>query len=313
MSKLYGGIEAGGTKFVCVIGTGPDEILEKARFPTTIPQETIKRTLDFFQPYRERGELAGIGIGAFGPLDLNPHSPTYGYITTTPKPGWQLVDLSGEIRRGLDLPVSLDTDVNTAAIGEHFWIGENHAMDPFVYMTVGTGVGVGVLVGRHPLHGLMHPEAGHLFIPHSWVEDPFEGVCPYHGDCLEGLSSGTAMRKRWGRPAETLPPSHPAWDLEARYLAWGVCNLIYAYSPQRIVLGGGVLEHPGLLDRVRRQVLALLNGYIQSGSLLDRIDEYLISPRLGDRAGVLGAIALAIRHVEKALFASGSRLSAPLG
>ena len=311
MSKLYGGIEAGGTKFVCVIGAGPEGILAKTRFPTTTPQETIQRALDFFLPYRDRGELAGVGIGAFGPLDLDPGSPTYGHITTTPKPGWRLVDLCGEIRRGLDLPVSLDTDVNTAAIGEHFWIAENHAMDPFVYVTVGTGVGVGVLVDDRPLHGLMHPEAGHIFIPHSWAEDPFEGVCPYHGDCLEGLSSGTAMRQRWGRPAETLPASHPGWELEARYLAWGVCNLIYAYSPQRIVLGGGVLEHPGLLDRVRRQALASLNGYIQSGPLPGRIDEYLVSPRLGGRAGVLGAIALAIRQADDALVAPVSRLPAP--
>jgi fructokinase len=294
MNRLYGGIEAGGTKFVCVVGSGPKEIRAEMRFPTMTPEQTLQHVLDFFRPYTSRGELAAVGIGAFGPLDLSLGSPTYGSITTTPKPGWAQVDLHGEIRRGLGLPVCLDTDVNTAAFGEHFWIAENRALDSLVYMTVGTGVGVGVIANQRPLHGLIHPEVGHLFIPHSRAEDLFEGVCPYHGDCLEGLTSGPAMARRWGVRAEDLPPDHPGWDLESRYLALGVCNLILAFSPQRIVLGGGVLQHPGLIGQVRRQVSGLLNGYIQSEWLGSRIEEYIVSPGLGNRAGVLGAIAMAM-------------------
>ena len=190
--------------------------------------------------------------------------------------------------------VNLDTDVNTAALGEHFWIEENNSLDPFLYVTVGTGIGTGVLVQNRPLHGLIHPEAGHAFIPHSWVADPFEGVCPYHGDCLEGLASGPAIELRWGVAAEHLPTGHPGWELEARYLALGICNMIYTFSPHRIVLGGGVLQHPGLIDLLREQVLRLLNGYIQSARLLERIDTYLVRPGLGNRAGVLGALALAL-------------------
>jgi fructokinase len=299
MNGLYGGIEAGGTKFVCVVGSGPKEIRAEMRFPTSTPAQTLQHVLDFFRPYTRRGDLEAVGIGAFGPLDLNPGSPTYGHITTTPKPGWNQVDLHGEISRGLGIPVSLDTDVNTAAFGEHFWIPENRALDSLVYMTVGTGVGVGVIVHQCTLHGLIHPEVGHLFIPHAWADDPFEGVCPYHGDCLEGLTSGPAMASRWGVQAEDLAASHPGWDLEARYLAMGVCNLILAFSPQRVVLGGGVLQHPGLIDQVRRQVSGLLNGYIQSDWLGSRIEEYIVSPGLGSRAGVLGAIAMAMTRLDR--------------
>lgn len=294
MNKLYGGIEAGGTKFVCLVGTGPDEILKEVRFPTTTPQETLQHTVEFFDPYIRRGELAAVGIGAFGPVDLNPQSPTYGYITTTPKPGWSQVDLRGGISRALNLPVAFDTDVNAAALGERFWIEENHAMDPLLYMTVGTGVGVGAFVNNKPLHGLVHPEGGHLFIPHSWADDPFEGNCPYHGDCLEGLTCGPAMMRRWGVRAEDLPADHPGWELEARYLALGVCNLIYAFSPQRIILGGGVMQHPGLIDQVRRQVGKVSNGYIRSNKLVEQVDQYIVSPGLGNRSGVLGAIAMAV-------------------
>lgn len=313
MNRLYGGIDAGGTKFLCLVGTGPHDILAEARFPTTTPAETLGRALDFFGPYARSGALAALGIGAFGPLDLNPNSRTYGYVTTTPKSGWSQVDLCGVLARGLQVPVALDTDVNTAALGEQFWIEANHSFDPFLYMTVGTGIGVGVLVDHRPLHGLIHPEAGHTFIPHSWTEDPFEGVCPYHGDCLEGLTSGPAIARRWGVRAEDLPTGHPGWRLEARYLALGICNLAFSFSPQRIVLGGGVLQHPGLIDAVRGQVTRLLNGYIQSDWLGERIDRYIVKPALSGRAGVLGAIALAMTlNHEAACEKTGLQPSAPL-
>ena len=294
MNRLYGGIEAGGTKFVCMVSTGPDQVVEEKRFPTTRPDETIRQAISFFTPYTRRRELAAVGIASFGPLDLNPVSPTYGYITTTPKPDWNYVDLHGCVAQALDLPVAFDTDVNAAAFGEHYWIAANNALDPFVYITVGTGIGMGVLANGLPVHGLVHTEAGHFVIPHDWLKDPFPGICPYHGDCLEGLASGPAMNSRWGQNAEDLPDYHPAWELEAEYIANALINLIYAYSPQRIVLGGGVSQHAGLHVAVRHKVQRGLNGYIQSPVILNSIEEYIVPPGLGNRSGVLGAIAMAI-------------------
>jgi fructokinase len=292
--KLFGGIEAGGTKFVCLIGHDPAHVLAEERFATTTPEETLGRVVAFFAPYAKSSSLAALGIASFGPLDLNRASPTYGYITTTPKPGWSQVDLYGEIQRRLNIPVAFDTDVNAAAFGEQYWIPENKTLDPFLYMTVGTGIGVGVIVNGAPLHGLVHAEAGHFALPHDWGLDPFPGVCPYHGDCLEGLASGHSMSQRWGQCPESLPPSHPAWDLETDYLAFALVNLIYAYSPQRIILGGGVSQHPGLLEDTRCKVRQFMNGYVQSSRLMDGIDEYIISPALGNRSGGLGAIAMAM-------------------
>lgn len=297
MKHLYGGIEAGGTKFVCLLGTGPDDISGEIRFPTIHPDETIQQVIEFFEPYTRSGELAAVGIASFGPVDLNPNSPTYGYITTTPKPFWSQVDLRGPILNALNLPVAFDTDVNVAAFGEWYWTPGNRSLDPFLYMTVGTGIGVGVLANGHPLHGLVHPEAGHFAIPHNLQADPFPGSCPYHGDCLEGLASGPAISRRWGQPAETLPDDHPAWDLEVEYIALALTNLIYAYSPQKIVLGGGVALHSGFHDAVRRKVQRLLNGYVQSPILLEKIGDYIVPPALGNRSGALGAIAMAISLV----------------
>lgn len=294
MKNLYGGIEAGGTKFVCVVGSGPENIVAEKRFPTTLPDETIGLAIEFFTPFVERGDLAALGIASFGPVDLNPASPTYGYITTTPKPNWQQADLRGRIQTALKVPVAFDTDVNAAAFGEYYWVPENRGLDPLVYMTIGTGIGVGVFVNGSPVHGLVHPEAGHIYLRHNWEEDSFPGVCPFHGDCFEGLASGPAMRERWGQGAETLPEGHPAWDLEAEYIAMAFTNLIYTYSPRRIILGGGVSEHLGLHEMVRRKVLEYNSGYIQAPLLLEHVDEYIVPPALGNRSGGLGAIAMAI-------------------
>lgn len=296
--QLYGGIEAGGTKFVCLVGNDPDHVFWEERFPTTSPWETIHKVAEFFLPYAKSKELAAIGVASFGPLDLNLDSSNYGRITTTPKPGWSQVDLYGEIQRNLGVPVAFDTDVNAAAFGEQYWISENRYLDPFVYMTVGTGIGIGVIVNGFPLHGLVHPEAGHFALPHDWHRDPFPGVCPYHGNCLEGLASGLSMTKRWGQKPETLPDSHPGWDLESDYIALALVNLIYAYSPQRIILGGGVSQHPGLHETVRCKVKQLMHGYVRSSMVLDRIDEYILPPALGSRSGCLGAIAMAKSLIE---------------
>jgi len=292
-NEYVGGIEAGGTKFVCAVGSGPDDIRAETRFPTTTPEETIGQAIAFFREQREQhGELAALGIAAFGPLDPDPASPTYGYITSTPKPGWANTDFAGPLARALNLPVAFDTDVNGAALGEGRW-GAAQGLDTFIYLTIGTGIGGGAMVGGSLLHGLLHPEMGHVRLPHDRQQDPYPGRCPYHGDCLEGLASGPAIAARWGRPAETLPVDHPAWSLEAHYLALGLVNFIVTLSPQRMILGGGVMEQAHLFPLVRRRVLELLNGYVQSPRLLEAIDTYIVPPALGRRAGVLGALALA--------------------
>jgi fructokinase len=292
MTTLYGGIEAGGTKFVCAVASGPGDVRAEVRFPTTTPAETIGRSISFFQEQAAVTPLAAIGIAAFGPVDPNPASPTFGYITTTPKPGWANADFAGAVGRALGVPVGFDTDVNGAALGEHRW-GAAQGLDTFLYLTIGTGVGGGGMVGGRLMHGLIHPEMGHIRMPRP-KDDDFPGICPYHGDCFEGLACGPALKARWGQPAETLPPDHPAWDLEAQTIALGLCNFIFTLSPQRIIIGGGVMAQEQMFPLVRRKVQTLLAGYVQSPAILgDGIDSYIVPPGLGNMAGVLGAIALA--------------------
>jgi fructokinase len=293
MTTVFGGVEAGGTKFICVVGSGPDDIRVSERFPTLSPETTLDNVVDFFRRHAAvHGPLAAIGVGAFGPVDPNPRSPTFGHITSTPKPGWANVDLLGRLRQAFDVPLGFDTDVNAAALAEGRW-GAARGLDTFVYLTIGTGIGGGALVGGQLLHGLVHPEMGHILLPRDPKVDPYAGFCPFHGDCFEGLAAGPAIEKRWGRRAETLPADHPAWALEAHYLALGVANVVMTLSPQRVVMGGGVMEQAHLLPMVRTDVQALLNGYVQSPRIIDRIDEYIVAPALAGQAGVLGAIALA--------------------
>jgi fructokinase len=212
MTSLWGGIEAGGTKFVCAVGTGPDDLWAEERFPTTTPAESIGRAVEFFRRWQENESLAAVGIASFGPVDPDPGSPTFGYITTTPKQGWAHTDFAGAVQRALHVPVGFDTDVNVAALGEHRW-GAAQGLDTFVYLTIGTGIGGGGMVNGKLIHGLVHPEMGHVRIPHDRELDPFPGACPYHGDCLEGLAAGPALEARWGQRGETLPADHPAWAL----------------------------------------------------------------------------------------------------
>jgi fructokinase len=292
-TPLYGGIEAGGTKFVCMIASSLDDIRAEIRFPTTSPTETIGRAIDFFKRHMLTTSVQAIGVGSFGPLDLDRSSPTYGFITSTPKPGWQQTDVAGKLRSALDIPIAFDTDVNAAAFGEYRW-GALQNSDPSIYITVGTGIGGGIIVRQRPVHGLIHPEVGHMFLPHDREIDPFPGVCPYHKDCFEGLASGPALQARWGQPAESLPGDHPAWELEARYVALAISNLILIYSPQRIVLGGGVMERQEILPLIRRSVPKILNGYVQSPQISDHIDQLIVPPALGHQAGILGTIALAM-------------------
>lgn len=292
---LYGAIEGGGTKFVCAVGDETGRLLARERFPTTTPLATLHLAINFFKNREiQRGEpLAGIGIGSFGPLDLNPASETYGHITRTPKAGWADADLVGTIRAAFpNIPVVLDTDVNGAALGEHCW-GAAQAWDTFIYLTVGTGIGGGALVGGKLVHGLIHPEMGHILLPRR-DDDPLEhGVCPFHSNCLEGLASGTALRIRWDVPGETLPPDHLAWDLEAHYLAMALAGFLCVLSPQGIILGGSVMHQQHLFPMIRRKLREMLNGYLVH-TRLDTLDDFLVPPGLGDEAGVKGALALAL-------------------
>lgn len=286
---LYGGIEGGGTKFVCAVGTGPDDIRGEIRYPTSTPAESIGRAIDFL---RQFDDVRSVGIACFGPLDADPTSPRFGYVTTTPKPGWAQTEFAGAVQRALQVPVGFDTDVNAAALAESRW-GAAEGLESCLYLTVGTGIGGGAVIEGKMIHGLMHPEMGHLRVPHDLRKDPFPGNCPYHGDCLEGLACGPAIEARWGQRAETLSPGHPAWALEAHYLALGLTNFIVTLSPQRIILGGGVMAQKHLFPLIRSEVQSLLNGYIQSPMIGEQIDSYIVPPVLGNRAGVLGGIALA--------------------
>ncbi len=296
MAALFGGIEGGGTKFVCAVGTGPEK-LEEIRFDTTTPAETIRRCLDFFKNYKEQGNLKAIGIGSFGPVDLRKRSPSYGFITSTPKPGWAQTDLAGPIGRELGIPVGFDTDVNAAVFGEFCW-GAAQGLESSLYLTIGTGIGGGAMSQGKLIHGLVHPEMGHIFLPRH-EKDCYAGKCVYHGNaCFEGLASGPALEERWGTSGKELGEEHEAWEMEAHYIALALSNFICTLSPQRIILGGGIMSQEQLLPLIRQKTLSLLNGYIQSPTLFQDIHNYIVSPGLGNRSGVLGALALARQALE---------------
>jgi fructokinase len=290
--KYYGGIEAGGTKFICIVASDPDHIPEQARIPTTSPGETLGKAIEFFQPFISSHKISVIGIGCFGPLDTDPISPTFGFITNTPKPGWSGTDVRGAILRALNVTVAIDMDVNSAALGEYKW-GASQGCDPSLYLTVGTGIGGGYVINGTPLTGLLNLEMGHIRIPHDLQLDPFQGICPFHGDCFEGLASGPAIQARFGKRGESIPDDHPFWEVEAGYIASALVNYILTLSPKKIVVGGGVMERKFLFPVIRRNVQELLHGYVSHPNLLDEIEHYIVPPALGNRSGSLGAIALA--------------------
>jgi len=300
---ILAAIEAGGTKFACGLvevdsqGAKRPRILATSVIPTTSPEETLARVRDFFlSPAEGRPAPERLGIGCFGPVDLRPSSPTWGFITSTPKPRWSGTDVAGFFRSSLGIPLAFDTDVNAAAYGEYLW-GEAKGLRDFVYLTVGTGIGGGVFSGGCLVHGLSHPELGHLRLARE-PEDGYEGRCPYHRDCLEGLASGPAMAERWGRKGEDLPPGHPAWELEARYLARAVAAYACVLSPERVLLGGGVGLVPGLAERVATLAGQELAGYLQPLADAKRLARYVVRAGLGADAGLLGSAALALRFCE---------------
>ncbi|MBS5912421.1 MAG: ROK family protein [Paenibacillus macerans] len=285
---MLGAIEAGGTKFVCGIGHEDGTILDRVSFPTTTPEETMGRVHDYF---RDK-EIEAMGIGSFGPIDPIPGSPTYGYITTTPKPHWSNFDLVGAVLKAMNCKVGFDTDVNGAALGELRW-GAAQGLDNCLYITVGTGIGAGSALNGGLIHGLSHPEMGHILVRRH-PDDKYEGTCPYHGDCLEGLAAGPALVKRWGvANGADLPPDHPAWEMEAYYLAQALMNYILVLSPQKIIMGGGVMKQSQLFPLIADKLQTLLNGYVQHPSLREGIADYIVPPGLGDNAGLAGALALA--------------------
>lgn len=289
---LVAGVELGGTKCVLLLAGGPDDIRDQARIDTTTPDRTLAAIEARLHDWRDRHGFAALGLASFGPLELDPAAPDHGCIIGTPKPGWDRVDLLALGRR-FGVPVGFDTDVNGAALAEGRW-GGARGLDAFTYVTVGTGIGVGSIVAGRTLHGLGHSEAGHMRTSRP-VGATFPGVCPFHGDCVEGLASGPAIRAVAGAAAEALAPDHPAWDEVVHVLAAMFHNLVVTAAPRRILLGGGVgMGQAHLLPRLRRALVDSLNGYAAGPRIEREIEAFLVAPALGDRAGPLGAIALAL-------------------
>jgi fructokinase len=293
-TRVFGAVEAGGTKFVCAVGNAHGEILAQTRFPTSEPTATLATMFDFLRQQRDNfGPYAAVGIGTFGPIELDATSPLYGHIRRTPKSGWSDTDVVGPVAREFSCPIGLDTDVNGAALAEHIW-GCARDIEDLVYLTIGTGIGGGVMVNGKTITGLMHPEIGHLFPRRHALDMNFKGICPFHDDCLEGLASGTAIIARTGFPLDQLAISHPQWEIEADYLGQLCAQLILTVSPRRIVIGGGVMGQTRLLPMIREQTCHWLRGYIARLEIIAAMDDYIVLPGLGPRSGVLGALALAM-------------------
>ncbi len=288
MAQLYGALEAGGTKFVCAVGTAPDDIRREIRFPTTDPASTMAQTVEFFAT---AGPLRAIGIASFGPVELRHGTGRFGYITTTPKPDWSNTDVAGPVSAATGVPVGFDTDVNGAALGEGRW-GAAAGLDTFVYVTVGTGIGGGAVVGGRVAHGTVHAEMGHVSVVRRKGDD-FAGICPFHGDCFEGMACGPAIAARWGRPADQLAGEalDEARRVEAFYVAQGLRNVVYTLAPERIIVGGGVSKMPGIFPVLREELRAALAGY--PGLPEHQGDDFVVPPGLGDQAGISGAFVLA--------------------
>lgn len=287
-----GALEAGGTKMVCAIGNENGEIFEQISIPTQTPEVTIPKIIEYFKDKH----LDALGIGSFGPIDLNRNSETYGYITTTPKLVWANFNLAGSLKEALGIPVGFDTDVNGSALGEATW-GITKGLNSSVYITVGTGFGVGVYQNGELLHGMLHPEAGHILV-NRHPEDTYKGHCPFHPNCVEGLAAGPAIEDRWGRKAVELADDEKVWEFEAYYIAQALVNIILTLAPERIVLGGGVMHQKQLFPLIRNKVKELLNGYIKTKEI-DDMDNYIVPCGLNDKQGIMGCFKLAVLELER--------------
>ena len=290
-----GALEAGGTKMVCAIGDEHGNVIERYSLPTRDGDETVREIIEYFRAH----PVEALGVSSFGPLNLDPASPEYGNITTTPKAGWVNYPLRRNLAEALGVPVGIDTDVNGAALAEAR-IGAGKGVDSLVYYTIGTGIGGGAVVNDRLLHGLVHPEMGHMLLRPVENDPAPHGFCPYHDGCLEGMAKGPAIEKRWGKPAAELPEDHIAWEIEAEYLAQMCVNTIVVLSPKMIVLGGGVMHQMHLFPRIRRRTQELLNGYVAHSAILENIDAYIVPPALGDNAGAAGSLLLALDALKKA-------------
>jgi fructokinase len=289
---LFGALEAGGTKMVLAVGNEDGEILEQISIPTETPSITVSKIVDYFKDKN----IEALGIGSFGPVDLNRNSKTYGYITSTPKLAWANYDIVGNIKNELKIPIGFDTDVNASVLGEATW-GSIKGLSSGIYITIGTGVGVGVYMNGELLHGMLHPEAGHILLG-KHPKDTFEGVCPYHPNCLEGMASGPSIEKRWNKKAIELKDQVEVWEMEAFYIAQGIANYILTLSPHKIILGGGVMHQEQLFPFIRKQVAELLNGYINTPQIKD-LDNYIVPASLQDNQGIMGCIQLAKLELQR--------------
>ncbi len=277
---------------MCAIGNENGEITEQVSIPTQTPEITIPQLLAFF----EGKKIEALGIGCFGPIDVDRNSETYGYITTTPKLPWQNFNIVGVFRDKLGIPVGFDTDVNGSALGEYTW-GIGKGLHSCIYITIGTGVGVGAIVDGRLVHGMMHPEGGHILLqklPH----DTYEGFCPFHKNCMEGLAAGPAIEGRWGKKAVELADRMEVWEMEAAYIAQALVDYVMLLSPQRIILGGGVMHQTQLLPLIREKFRELLNGYIRTKELED-LENYIVVQSLDDKQGIMGALKLGMMELER--------------
>jgi fructokinase len=292
-SKLLAGVELGGTKCVCILGTGPQDVRAQERLPTGEREETLRQIEAVLERWRAQfGPVRALGIASFGPVDLRPGSPTYGFITSTNKPGWRDTEVANRLGRKLGVPVGFDTDVNGAALAEGRW-GAAQGLDDFAYVTVGTGIGVGSIVRGRPIFGMNHTELGHIRVVRK-PGDSFAGVCTFHGDCIEGLASGPAIEARVGQPPSQLSVDHPAWGYVAHGLGQLMHTIVLTTAPRRIFLGGGVMSAQAhLFERIRDELRRSLNSYVVGTELEHGLDQYIVPPGLGTMAGPLGALALA--------------------
>lgn len=287
---VYGALEAGGTKMVVAVGDENGRILDRRSIPTTTPEETMPQIIDYFKECEGKGwQIEALGIASFGPVDVNPSSSIYGHILNTPKLAWKSYNILGSLKNAFDIPMGIDTDVNGSCLGEMTY-GCAKGLENVVYITIGTGIGAGIAVGGKLVHGMLHPEAGHILISKN-SHDPGKSVCPFHESCFEGLASGPSIKARWGKSADLLVDNQVVWELESEYIAKGLVSMILTLSPQKIILGGGVMHQEQLFPLIRQKVLAYINGYYVTEEL-GNIDNYIVPPSLDDNQGIMGAVRI---------------------